>query len=246
MGMWRNPKEVAITEVGRNRVLISFNDHEKGSQMLNRGLWTVDANVWSASVSHVQKHNNAYWEELCSSSTVSLCARFSLLCRRFGLSSPSLSPLSLRRESNEHCPISRRRRTRCHAPPEVDCLPHQSCSCRHLSASFCPPSRRIASSSPLLLSSSQLQESNEPRFVPRSHSTHPHAPPEGPCSTLFDFSPEVSVAVRFVARSTLQTAPHHRSFPFPPDGSATIGSAYTVHGPDRATCSPLIRLHDPD
>ncbi|MED6196231.1 hypothetical protein PIB30_045563 [Stylosanthes scabra] len=47
-----------------------------------------------------------------SSSTVSLCARFSLLCRRFGSSPPSLSPSSLRRESNEHRPISRSRRTR--------------------------------------------------------------------------------------------------------------------------------------
>ncbi|MED6131968.1 hypothetical protein PIB30_015118, partial [Stylosanthes scabra] len=114
----------------------------------------------------------------CSSSTVSLCARFSLICRCFGSSPPSLSPSSLRRESNEHHPISRIRRTRCHPPPEVDCLPHQSCSCRHLSTRFWPVSRRRALSPPLPLASSHRDDSNEPRLIARSLSTHRHAPPE--------------------------------------------------------------------
>ncbi|MED6148621.1 hypothetical protein PIB30_054749 [Stylosanthes scabra] len=59
--------------------------------------------------------------------------------------------------------------------------------CRHLSASFCPSSRRTGLSPPPPLSLPHRHESNKPSFVPRSHSTRPHAPPEGRCSTLFAF-----------------------------------------------------------
>ncbi|MED6226482.1 hypothetical protein PIB30_104211, partial [Stylosanthes scabra] len=36
MGIWGNPKNIAIIEVGRNKVLISFSDHEKGRQVLKK------------------------------------------------------------------------------------------------------------------------------------------------------------------------------------------------------------------
>ncbi|MED6134390.1 hypothetical protein PIB30_036625 [Stylosanthes scabra] len=40
MGIWGNPTGVVITEVGRNTILISFNDHEKGRQIFNKGPWS--------------------------------------------------------------------------------------------------------------------------------------------------------------------------------------------------------------
>ncbi|MED6141398.1 hypothetical protein PIB30_103011 [Stylosanthes scabra] len=41
MGIWGNPKNIAIIEVGRNKVLISFSDHEKGRQVLKKGPWSI-------------------------------------------------------------------------------------------------------------------------------------------------------------------------------------------------------------
>ncbi|MED6137808.1 hypothetical protein PIB30_068491 [Stylosanthes scabra] len=38
MGIWGYPSGVAITEAGRNKVLISFRDHDKGRRMLERPL----------------------------------------------------------------------------------------------------------------------------------------------------------------------------------------------------------------
>ncbi|KAL4293284.1 hypothetical protein AHAS_Ahas18G0112700 [Arachis hypogaea] len=41
MGIWENPQGVAFSEVGRNKVLISFKDQRKGFQILKGGLWSI-------------------------------------------------------------------------------------------------------------------------------------------------------------------------------------------------------------
>ncbi|MED6224413.1 hypothetical protein PIB30_083724 [Stylosanthes scabra] len=40
MGIWGNPAGVMISDVDRNKVLISFRDHVKGRQILDKGPWT--------------------------------------------------------------------------------------------------------------------------------------------------------------------------------------------------------------
>ncbi|XP_072076776.1 uncharacterized protein At4g02000-like [Arachis hypogaea] len=56
MGIWGNPKGVTISEVGRNKILISFKDEKKGNQMLKNGPWNIKGNLlnlqrWSQNAS---------------------------------------------------------------------------------------------------------------------------------------------------------------------------------------------------
>ncbi|MED6161480.1 hypothetical protein PIB30_061092, partial [Stylosanthes scabra] len=41
IGIWGHPSGVAVTEVERNKILMSFNEHDKGLQILNRGPWSI-------------------------------------------------------------------------------------------------------------------------------------------------------------------------------------------------------------
>ncbi|MED6171195.1 hypothetical protein PIB30_038527 [Stylosanthes scabra] len=41
MGIWGHPRGVAVTEVDRNKMLISFNDHDKELQVLNIESWSI-------------------------------------------------------------------------------------------------------------------------------------------------------------------------------------------------------------
>ncbi|MED6144052.1 hypothetical protein PIB30_011848 [Stylosanthes scabra] len=55
MGIWGNLRGVAISEVGLNKVLISFKDHNKGLQMLKRGPWSIrghllNLRIWSGAI----------------------------------------------------------------------------------------------------------------------------------------------------------------------------------------------------
>ncbi|RYQ85951.1 hypothetical protein Ahy_B10g105597 [Arachis hypogaea] len=45
LGMWGNPKDVSISEVGRNKVLISFKDSKLGMRFLRNGPWNVRGNL---------------------------------------------------------------------------------------------------------------------------------------------------------------------------------------------------------
>ncbi|KAL4321620.1 hypothetical protein AHAS_Ahas14G0128700 [Arachis hypogaea] len=45
LGMWGNPSDVSISEVGRNKVLISFKDSRLGKRFLNNGPWNVRGNL---------------------------------------------------------------------------------------------------------------------------------------------------------------------------------------------------------
>ncbi|MED6189468.1 hypothetical protein PIB30_096249 [Stylosanthes scabra] len=45
MGMWGNPRGVAISEVARNKVLVSFRDHHKGMEMMKRGPWSIKGHL---------------------------------------------------------------------------------------------------------------------------------------------------------------------------------------------------------
>ncbi|RYR57613.1 uncharacterized protein At4g02000-like [Arachis hypogaea] len=45
LGIWGNPEGVAITEVGRNKVLISFRDASKSVQIRKGGPWSIRGNL---------------------------------------------------------------------------------------------------------------------------------------------------------------------------------------------------------
>ncbi|RYR10926.1 hypothetical protein Ahy_B05g079408 [Arachis hypogaea] len=45
LGIWGHPEGVAISDVGRNKVLISFKDVQKGIQIQNGGPWSVRGNL---------------------------------------------------------------------------------------------------------------------------------------------------------------------------------------------------------
>ncbi|MED6191763.1 hypothetical protein PIB30_003566 [Stylosanthes scabra] len=51
MGMWGQPEGVAITEVGRNQVLISFQNRSKGFQVWRGGHWSIKGNLFNMHVS---------------------------------------------------------------------------------------------------------------------------------------------------------------------------------------------------
>ncbi|MED6143958.1 hypothetical protein PIB30_010911 [Stylosanthes scabra] len=63
MGMWGNPQGVAISEVGKNKILISFRDHYHGMEMMKKGPWSIKGHllnlqIWSGVESvYVVKHN---------------------------------------------------------------------------------------------------------------------------------------------------------------------------------------------
>ncbi|RYQ84613.1 hypothetical protein Ahy_B10g104050 [Arachis hypogaea] len=55
MGIWRNPEGVSISEVGRNKVLISFKDMWRGLQTLKGGPWSIKGHLlnlqlWSINI----------------------------------------------------------------------------------------------------------------------------------------------------------------------------------------------------
>ncbi|RYR12055.1 hypothetical protein Ahy_B04g069574 [Arachis hypogaea] len=45
LGIWGHPQGVAISDVGRNKVLISFKDARKGIQIRNGGPWSIRGNL---------------------------------------------------------------------------------------------------------------------------------------------------------------------------------------------------------
>ncbi|QHO18034.1 uncharacterized protein DS421_10g317100 [Arachis hypogaea] len=45
LGMWGNPKDVTISEVGRNKILISFKDSRTGNRFLRNGPWNVKGHL---------------------------------------------------------------------------------------------------------------------------------------------------------------------------------------------------------
>ncbi|KAL4288507.1 hypothetical protein AHAS_Ahas19G0293100 [Arachis hypogaea] len=45
LGMWKNPKDVSISEVDRNTVLISFKDNQKRKKILKNSSWNVRGNL---------------------------------------------------------------------------------------------------------------------------------------------------------------------------------------------------------
>ncbi|KAL4343744.1 hypothetical protein AHAS_Ahas11G0109000 [Arachis hypogaea] len=56
LGLWDNPTGVAITEAGRNKMLISFKDINYGLKILRNGLWNIrdsliNLQYWSQDVS---------------------------------------------------------------------------------------------------------------------------------------------------------------------------------------------------
>ncbi|MED6114929.1 hypothetical protein PIB30_085292 [Stylosanthes scabra] len=65
MGMWGNSSGVAITEVDKNTFLLSFVDHEKGRQILNREPWSF-RDTWSSFLLYVNTHSSNYWQQATS------------------------------------------------------------------------------------------------------------------------------------------------------------------------------------
>ncbi|RYQ92086.1 hypothetical protein Ahy_B09g098224 [Arachis hypogaea] len=45
LGIWENPEGVTISEVGRNKFLISFRDASKGVQIRKAGPWSIRGNL---------------------------------------------------------------------------------------------------------------------------------------------------------------------------------------------------------
>ncbi|KAL4355996.1 hypothetical protein AHAS_Ahas09G0042500 [Arachis hypogaea] len=43
--MWGNPKHISISEVGRNKVLISFKDRRTGNRIIKNGPWNVKGHL---------------------------------------------------------------------------------------------------------------------------------------------------------------------------------------------------------
>ncbi|RYR35234.1 uncharacterized protein At4g02000-like [Arachis hypogaea] len=42
LGMWENPQGVAVTDIGRKKILLSFKDRKKGLQIIQNGPWNVN------------------------------------------------------------------------------------------------------------------------------------------------------------------------------------------------------------
>ncbi|RYR44283.1 hypothetical protein Ahy_A08g040637 [Arachis hypogaea] len=45
LGMWGNPQGVAVTDIGRKKILFSFKDRKKGLQIIQNGPWNVKGNM---------------------------------------------------------------------------------------------------------------------------------------------------------------------------------------------------------
>ncbi|RYR27025.1 hypothetical protein Ahy_B02g061350 [Arachis hypogaea] len=45
LGMWENPQEVAVTDIGSKKLLFSFKDKKRGLQIMQNGPWNVKGNM---------------------------------------------------------------------------------------------------------------------------------------------------------------------------------------------------------